>query len=221
MSSKRQELLDVAAEFYPPKILNSPHNTIITALGYTMWPHLFLELNRRFGPEGELNDLLVVLLHLWDATVGKAQYKDGEPLPRGVNPKGRLSTSQIPLRRQQKSKWMHALLKSEFFKREETELPDKRGSLYEYDNNTSVEDWVFFFAKAQLAVALGGDKDEGAQPDDENKDRKKIATTTFANFFIRARLGVDWKPRQDEGFTPGTAAHDTWLVAQKKEEEGQ
>jgi hypothetical protein len=249
--SKRQELLDVAAEFSPPKLLNenATFNDAVDALGFTMWPHFFLEMTRRYGPDGRLSDLLVVLIYLWDATVGKAQFRDGvlvKKLSPGMNPQGRIATSQFPLRRQAQSKWLAALLASEFFKRLEKAGPtDKKGSLYEYRAETTVTEWVFFFAKAGWAVEWGGDKDEGRGVElgddrapstlfegrtvrapllDKHGDpkKKKISTETFSGFFTPARLGIAPAPTvtdEDESpFTPGTAQHDAWLAAQNKEE---
>ncbi|MFZ3276614.1 MAG: hypothetical protein WA182_06885 [Candidatus Sulfotelmatobacter sp.] len=141
----------------PPKVPDE-RNAAIAALGYNRFPHLFLELARRFDV---LHEFLTVLLYLWDATVGQAQFVDGEKIDR--NPQGRISRSQFPaaVRNKQRDKWLAALCASGLFNLLEKAPPESRvGSLYEYVQESTTEDWVRFFGMVRLAKWFRGDKDK-------------------------------------------------------------
>src|ERR1019366_3910335 len=123
------DILKVTAEFFPPKLRDekATGNGAIDARGYTQFPHLFLDLARRFSVPHEF---LIVLLYLWDSTVGQWQPEER----KGKNPQGRIALSQFPVRVQQRNKWLQALLASGFFIRTELSGPAaKKGSLYEYE----------------------------------------------------------------------------------------
>jgi hypothetical protein len=145
----------------PPK-LPDERNAAIAALGYNRFPHLFLELSRRFDVP---HAFLVVLLYLWDATVGKAQFVDGEKSER--NPQGRISRSQFPaalVRNHQRDKWLTALCASGLFNLLEKAPPESReGSLYEYVTESTVQDWVYVFGMVRFATWFKGDKDSGGE----------------------------------------------------------
>lgn len=156
----------------PPK-LPDERNKALAALGYNRFPHLFLELARRFGAPTEC---VVVILYLWDATVGQAQFVDGEKSAR--NPQGRISLAQIPVRNHQRDKWLKALVASELFKLLEKAPPSSReGSLYEYDTESTAEDWLRFFGMVRLATAYKGDKDD-----------PKVSPARFAVMFTPSAL---------------------------------
>jgi len=135
-------------------------------------------------------DLLVTLVYLWDATVGSARHKER---PAGSNPQGRIAASQIPVRHHYRNKWLHALLASGFFKRVEKAGPaEKKGSLYEYENETTPEEWKAFFAKAGFVTALKGDLDD-------------VSTARFASSFRRRQLGFDrWKDKPQPPYVEPT-----------------
>lgn len=146
----------------PPKLTEGPlaKNAAIAALGFSPFPHLFLELARRFEVPHEF---LTVLLYLWDATVGQGQYLDGEKVDR--NPQGRISLSQFPVRNHQRDKWLKALCASGLFNLLEKASPESRvGSLYEYDaEGSTAEDWLRFFGMVRLTKWFKGDKDTGGE----------------------------------------------------------
>jgi len=163
-------------EYLPPKLIaeKATGNNAIDALGYTMFPHMFIDLARHYGPDGELSELIIVLFFLWDATVGHAQKEDFDR--KKSNPQGRISLRQIPVRRQQTSKWLHALLSAGLFRRlEKAQHDSKVGSLYEYNNQTETIEWVDFFERAAWAVQLKGDLTEKGDP----------STEQFAHFFAK------------------------------------
>ena len=139
----------------PPKLPDEP-NAVIGALGFTRYPHLFLELARRFEVPLEF---LVVLLYLWDATVGQPQFEAGKWSDR--NPQGRIAVRQIPVRNHQRAKWLKALCAAQLFNLlEEVTNQSTVGSLYEYNLQSTIEDWVRFFGMVRLAVWFKGDKDK-------------------------------------------------------------
>lgn len=192
------------AEEYPTKLLGdkATGNPAIDARGYTQFPHLFLELTRRLSVPHEF---LIVLLYLWDSTVGQRQ----PPERKGKNPQGRIALSQFPVRIQQRNKWLQALLSSGFFIRTELSGPAaKKGSLYEYEETTSVVEWVAFFAKAGWAGQWKGDKDD-------------VSVERFSGSFRRRQLGLDrWDKKPEEPHVPPTTAERKRLreaVARRKE----
>lgn len=147
----------------PPKLSsqkenNPTGNAALDALGYTRCPHVFLELARRFPVPHEL---FVVVFYLWDATVGQPQVVDGAQ-DKTRNPQGRIALSQIPVRHQQRDKWIDALLASRLFLLTEKAPPEeKKGSLYAYNNATATTlDWLRFFAMASMMKAFSADKDD-------------------------------------------------------------
>jgi hypothetical protein len=144
----------------PPKLADE-RNAALAALGYTRFPHLFLELARRFEVPHEF---LTVLLYLWDATVGQPQMVDGEK--SGRNPQGRISRSQFPaaVRNHQRDKWLTALCASGLFNLLEKAPPESReGSLYEYVTESTTQDWVYVFGMVRFAKWFRGDKDSGGE----------------------------------------------------------
>jgi hypothetical protein len=92
-----------------------------------------------------------------------------------------------------RNKWLHALLASGFFKRVEKAGPaEKKGSLYEYENETTPEEWKAFFAKAGFVTALKGDLDD-------------VSTARFASSFRRRQLGFDrWKDKPQPPYVEPT-----------------
>lgn len=180
--------------FLPPILTgeSATGNDAIDARGYTMYPHMFTYLARRYGPTGQLAELSVVLFFLWDATVGAPQ-KEGFNR-RKDNPQGRLALRQIPIRHAQRDKWMHALLAAGLFKRLEKAGPESTvGSLYEYRHDTATDDWVEFFARAARAEKLKWDLDD--KPKFHRPTREQ-----FARFFIRRtpKPDADIEPITDE-----------------------
>src|ERR1700730_218451 len=137
----------------PPK-LPDERNKAIGALGYNRFPHLFLELARRFEVPHEF---LTVLLYLWDATVVQPQMVDGEKSTR--NPQGRIAARQFrsAVRNHQRQKWLAALCASEIFNLLE-KAPDNApvGSLYEYVQESTGEDWSRFFGMVRLGEQVRG-----------------------------------------------------------------
>jgi hypothetical protein len=202
-----KDIFKVAEEFCPPKLHDekATGNHAVDALGYSQFPHLFLELARRYEVPSEF---LIVLLYLWDSTVGQWQPEDR----KGKNRQGRIALSQFPLsmvRVQQRNKWLQALLSAGFFIRTELSGPAaKKGSLYEYDNATTVSEWVAFFAKAGMAGEWKGDKDD-------------VSTATFAFMFRRRGLGLDrWKDKPEEPYLqppPEKRKRLREFIARKKE----
>jgi hypothetical protein len=147
----------------PPKLSlqkenNPTGNAALDALAWMRFPHLFLELARRFDAPHEL---LVVLLYLWDATVGQPQMVDGEH-DSSRNPKGHIALSQIPVRHQQRDKWIDALIASRLFLLVEKAPPESKvGSLYEYNNaEATTRLWFCFFAMSSMVTDFSGDKDD-------------------------------------------------------------
>jgi hypothetical protein len=172
----------------PPK-LPDERNKAIGALGYNRFPHLFLELARRFDVPHEF---LTVLLYLWDATVGQPQFVNKEKSDR--NPQGRISRSQFPaaVRNHQRDKWLTALCASGLFKLLEKAPPESReGSLYEYVTESSTEDWVRFFGMVRLAKAFKGDKDE-------HGDRQDFVTM-FKPAALRRWVDIDGNAHLPKG----------------------
>ncbi|HWO35665.1 MAG TPA: hypothetical protein VNO32_43285 [Candidatus Acidoferrum sp.] len=172
----------------PPK-LPDERNKAIAALGYNRFPHLFLELARRFDVPHEF---LTVLLYLWDATVGQPQFVNDEKSTR--NPQGRISRSQFPaaVRNHQRDKWLTALCASGLFKLLEKAPPESReGSLYEYVTESTAEDWVRFFGMVKLAKAFRGDKDTGGKRE------------SFAIMF-RPEALKRWTDEKGKAALPGT-----------------
>jgi hypothetical protein len=142
----------------PPK-LPDERNAAIAALGYNRFPHLFLELARRFEVPHEF---LTVLLYLWDATVGQPQMVEGKQSDR--NPQGRISRSQFPaaVRNNQRDKWLTALCAAGLFNLLEKAPPQSRvGSLYEYVQESTTQEWVYVFGMVRFTTWFKGDKDSG------------------------------------------------------------
>jgi len=195
-------------EYLPPRLTaeKATGNNALDALGYTMFPHIFTDLPQRSGPDGQLSQLIVVLFFLWDATVGHAQKEDFDR--KKGNPQGRISLRQIPIRRQQTSKWLHALLAAGLFRRlEKAQHDSKVGSLYEYNNQTETTEWVDFFERAAWAVQLKGDLSEKGDP----------STEQFARFFLK-RTPVPTSPADDIFATPEEhRAEVKKLLAKRKE----
>jgi hypothetical protein len=165
--------------FLPPTLTgeSATGNDAIDALGYTMYPHMFRYLAQRYGPTGQLSELGAVVFFLWDATVGAPQ-KEGFDRKKD-NPQGRISLRQIPVRNAQRNKWLHALQAAGLFRcLEKAGTDSKVGSLYEYNNASTSDDWVEFFMRAAQAVKWRWDLD------DTDKHHRPT-TDEFAPFFIR------------------------------------
>ena len=191
----------------PPQLVGSlaANNQAITSKGFTMWPHLFTVLAREHAVS---KDFLVTLLYLWDATVGSIQHRER---PKDANPQGRISLSQIPVRHHQRDKWLLALIASGFFRRIDKAGPsDKKGSLYEYENETTPEEWRAFFAKAGFCEEWSGDS-----LDD-------MPAARFAFMFRRRGLGLDrWKDKPQEPYVaprPEERKNLREFVARRKKE---
>ena len=164
--------------FLPPTLTDesATGNDAIDALGYTMYPHMFTYLARRYGPTGQLSELSVVLFFLWDATVGSPQ-KEGFDRKKH-NPVGRISLRQIPVRAAQRNKWLMALLAAGFFQRlEKADHNSTVGSLYAYDRESSTDNWVEFFARAAQAVKWRWDLDS-------TEKKQRPTTEQFAQRFV-------------------------------------
>jgi|SRR5712671_1424256 len=123
----------------PPPSYNSTDIPAIDSYFFGRWPHLFTLLSREYEVP---SDLLVVLLFLWEATVGA---KDGPD-------RGYLALSQIPahlVRERNTLKWLAAFTAAEIFTVEVAGPNDHKGSRYTYDESTSSSRWESFFQVAE------------------------------------------------------------------------
>jgi hypothetical protein len=148
----------------PPPDYKPTNIPAIDSFFFGRWPHLFTLLAREYRVP---SDLLVVLMFLWEATVGAKE---------GPN-KGYLAQSQVPehlVRERNLLKWLDALVASTFFTMEKAGPHDHKGSRYTYDEDVSPQAWEAFF---QVAEYLNGFKNW----DDVDRD-------VFARWFTPDKL---------------------------------
>jgi len=104
-------------------------------------PHLFFVLFNDYYPDVPIT-LLLTLFFLWDKTVGTdATIEMGD-----------CALSQIPVRRQEKVKWLTALVSAGFFTAKKPQSlggANQDSTLYEYKNPTS-DEWDEFFRRAEI-----------------------------------------------------------------------
>ena len=108
---------------------------------YGRWPHLFSNLARRYRVP---DHFLLTLLFLRDQTMGSQNA-----------PCGHVALSQIPVREREARKWLAALVKVGFFNVIPAKLGDKRGSYYDYEEETAPAAWEKFFDFAGTVTAFG------------------------------------------------------------------
>jgi hypothetical protein len=120
----------------PPPDYKPSNIPAIDSFFFGRWPHLFTQLAREYRVPG---DLVLVLLFLWEATVGAKAGPD----------RGFLALSQIPVRGRQRDKWLAALEASRFFKVEKAGPHDREGSHYTYNEKTTAQEWEAFFTLAE------------------------------------------------------------------------
>ncbi len=111
-------------------------NHALDAYAYVRWPHLFNVLALKYDVPPSL---LLTLLFLWDRTVGTG------------NDFGDVALSQIPVRRQEKVKWLAAFVAANFFERQKSKSGGRtqEGSFYVY-NNPSADEWDEFFRRSEF-----------------------------------------------------------------------
>ncbi len=111
-------------------------NHALDAYAYGPSPHLFNRLALQYRTPASL---LMTVTFLWDRTVGA-----GDDC-------GDCALSQIPVRRQEKVKWLAALVAANFFKCERAKSggANQRGSFYVYEN-PSADEWDEFFRRAGI-----------------------------------------------------------------------
>jgi hypothetical protein len=99
-------------------------------------PHLFFVLSNTYSVPPSL---LLTLFFLWDRTVG------------GGSDCGDVALSQIPVRRQDKVKWLAAFEAADFFEVEKPKVggAQQRGTFYVYKNPTA-DEWDEFFRRAEI-----------------------------------------------------------------------
>jgi hypothetical protein len=116
-------------------------NHAIDSYGYGRMPHLFFVLFNDYYPDVPIT-LLLTLFFLWDKTVGTdATIEMGD-----------CALSQIPVRRQEKVKWLAALVSAGFFTAKKPQSlggANQYSTLYEYKNPTS-DEWDEFFRRAEI-----------------------------------------------------------------------
>ena len=120
----------------------STGNLAMDAYAYGPWPHLFNVLTNKYAVPPSF---FITLNFLWDRTVGS---KD--------TPCGDIALSQIPGRRQEKVKWLAALVSARFFERVKTQPggKDQEGSFYAYDVKVTADEWDEFFKRAAMLASF-------------------------------------------------------------------
>jgi hypothetical protein len=115
------------------------NNHAIDSYGYGRVPHLFFVLANQY-PDVPVTFLLT-LFFLWDKTVGTD----------AVTETGDCALSQIPVRRQEKVKWLAALVVAGFFTAQKPKSggANQDSTLYEYKNPTA-DEWDVFFHRAEI-----------------------------------------------------------------------
>jgi len=131
------------------------------------WPHLFTLLAREYNVPP---DLLLVLLSLWEATVGAKAGPD----------RGLLSNSQFFARGRSRDKWVAALEASEFFM-VKTAGPSDQASRYTYDEEVTAEQWESFFEMAEFLNAF-------PNWDVNKKTGRGVTAEKFAKWFTPEAL---------------------------------
>jgi hypothetical protein len=138
-------------------------NHALNAYAYGPWPHLFIRLACTYNPPPEM---ILVLLYLWDKTVGSGSDC------------GCCALSQIPVHHRYRSKWLAALVAVGFFDCDKAKRGGKhpkdeaeKGSFYIY-NNPTADEWDRFFQVAYLIKNFG--------------NWELISTNDFADMFARA-----------------------------------
>jgi hypothetical protein len=152
----------------------------IDSFFFGRWPHLFTLLAREYNVP---RDFLVVLLHLWEATVGCKQGPEC----------GYLALSQVTnVPPRLRDKWLAALVASGFFTVETAGPHDREGSRYIYNEEASPEEWESFFHMAEWLNRL---------PHwDKVKESKKFGRLFKPEMLQQVRDGAKWllfKPGED------------------------
>lgn len=115
----------------------STNNHALDSYAYGRMPHLFFVLANKYDVPPEL---LLTVFFLWDRTVGADDSGCGD-----------CALSQIPLRRQDKVKWLDALVAANFFtcSKAKSGGAQQSGSFYAYENPTA-DEWDEFFRRAEI-----------------------------------------------------------------------
>ncbi len=114
----------------------------IDCAGYMRWPHFFTWMMQKWNPPVHF---VLTLFYLWNNTVGK----------KGLV--GNLAMSQIPVRPNERNKWMAAFVETGFFKVNRRAGPhDREGSVYEYNRDTTPLEWELLFKAAWMADHIEG-----------------------------------------------------------------
>lgn len=138
-----------------PSIADQPQ---ILKSGFARWPHLFCRLAQRYDVP---SDMLLTLLFLWDATVG-ANVEGMDDVAR----------SQIPVRKQTRTKWLAALEAAHFFDKVKAKSggANQTGSFWAYVFEVTEEEWEEFFWTASVLYKRTDNWD-------------KVSTANFAKWF--------------------------------------
>jgi hypothetical protein len=112
-------------------------NHALDSYAYGRMPHLFFVLANKYDVPPSL---LLAVFFLWDRTVGTDDSGCGD-----------CALTQIPLRRQEKVKWLEALVAANFFERVKSKSggANQSGSFYAYQNPTA-DEWDEFFRRAEI-----------------------------------------------------------------------
>ncbi len=151
----------------PPEVYALPDddesadNLMLACHAWGRWPHFLNRLAREYNAP---LDLVVVVLFLWDATVG-VNGSDGT-----------ISLNQFPstVRRHHLIKWLAALVSAELFDVNKAGHTSAKGSHYFYNRETEPKVWESFFARAEQLQHVSGWDD--------------CSTETFAWLFRRDLL---------------------------------
>jgi hypothetical protein len=151
----------------------------IDEFAFGRWPHLFTILATRYQVP---DHFLIVLLFLWEATVG-----------HNTEGMGDLAIAQIPVREREARKWLAALCALGFFERVQGPPGSTTGAMFIYKKATTPDAWEQLFAIAgQLSCLRNWDK---------------VSPERFARVVARA-MGIDVaytpEPEEDEATKPKT-----------------
>jgi hypothetical protein len=146
-------------------------NHAIDSYAFSRMPHLFFVLaSEKYYPKVPVS-LLLTLFFLWDRTVGDDAVAEC----------GDIALSQIPVRRQEKVKWLAAFEAAGFFERKKPKSggANHESTWYAYSNPTA-DEWDEFFRRAEILVRF------------ENWD--KVSKEEFSQHFADIRSGQQRRP---------------------------
>jgi hypothetical protein len=143
-------------------------NNAIDSYAYSRMPHLFFVLANTYDVPPSL---LLTLFFLWDRTIGNdAEAECGD-----------IALSQIPVRRQEKVKWLAAFESANFFAVTKPKIggAQHRGTFYEYKNPTA-DEWDEFFRRSEILQRFEG--------------WDKVSKEKFGQHFADIRSGQPSRP---------------------------